>query len=344
MRKLVTVRKVREIIPIENADNIELAKIDGWQCVVKKGEFKVGDLGVYFEIDSFLPIEEKYEFLRKPCYKKMADSSEGYRLKTIKLRGTLSQGLLLPLNIFDLDFEIVEGMDLTEKLNVRLYEPPIPAQLQGKIKGMFPSFIRKTDQERIQNLSDYFEKYKDVKFECSEKLDGSSMTVYYKDRNFGIGSRNLELLEEENNTLWKIVRILDLERLMKEYSKNIALQGEIVGEGIQGNPYKLIGQKFYLFDIFDIDTGRHLTPEKRMEIYEWFKHRSNIEHVPIIAIRTIFQDFQTMDLLLGFVGSDVSRLNSKTLREGLVFKSCDYVDNDIVSFKVVNSEYLLKEG
>jgi len=169
-RKLATVRKVLDIRPIEGADAIELAIIGGWQCVVKKGDFKVGDLGVYFEIDSFLPIEPKYEFLRKSSYRQLPTGEEGFRLRTVRLRGALSQGLLLPLGEFtDLP---VDTYDLTSFLKVTKYEPPMPACLAGDAAGSFPSDIPKTDAERIQNLADYFEQYKEAEFEVTEKLDG----------------------------------------------------------------------------------------------------------------------------------------------------------------------------
>lgn len=175
-RKLVTLRKVSEIKPIENADFIELVRIDGWQCVVKKGDFKFGDIGLYFEIDSFLPIEPRFEFLRKSCYKKLVDGTEGFRLKTVKLKGCVSQGLLLPLSIFpDVIFypELIgKTDDYSGLLGVIKYEPPLPANLKGMVKGLFPSFIKRTDQERCQNLPDYFELYKDWEFEITEKLDG----------------------------------------------------------------------------------------------------------------------------------------------------------------------------
>ena len=143
-RKLVTHRVIKDIIPIEGADLIELAIVDGWQCVVKKGEFKVGDTGVYFEVDSFLPIKPEYEFLRKGGYKVVEGLGEGFRIRTIKLKGKLSQGLLLPL-----EGEPQFDVDLSEAYGVRKYEKPIPAQLQGKVKGNFPDFLRKTDQERV---------------------------------------------------------------------------------------------------------------------------------------------------------------------------------------------------
>ena len=160
-RKLATIETVKELKPIPDADLIELAIVRGWQCVVKKGEFKPGDKGVYFEVDSFLPLDDKYEFLKKTSYKQMREEY-GYRLKTCKFRGQISQGLFLPLKQFDelkdMVFDI--GDDVTKELNIKLYEPPIPAHLAGEVKGAFPTFLRKSDQERIQNLLHYFEKYK----------------------------------------------------------------------------------------------------------------------------------------------------------------------------------------
>ncbi len=138
-RKLASIRKISDLTPIEGADKIELATIDGWKVVVAKDvNHKVGDLIVYCEVDSFLPIREDFEFLRKSSYKKMADGSEGFRLKTIKLRGQISQGLILPLkeaydvfkrNTPNMDMGWFEGLDVTEMLNIVKYEPPVPAQL-----------------------------------------------------------------------------------------------------------------------------------------------------------------------------------------------------------------------
>jgi hypothetical protein len=152
-RNLATIRRIKEINPIEGADAIELAVVDGWQVVVAKNVgHQVGDLVVYCEIDSFLPIESEFEFLRKSSYKKMGDQ-EGFRLKTIKLRGQISQGLILPYSVipiaqFATAADLPEGMDVSEMLGIVKYEPPIPAHLAGKVKGSFPSFLRKTDEER----------------------------------------------------------------------------------------------------------------------------------------------------------------------------------------------------
>ena len=157
----------------------------------------------------------------------MVDGTEGFRLRTIKLRGQVSQGLILPIHVLPLLEMVSEGQDVTEMLGIVKYEPPIPAELAGKVKGLFPSFLRKTDEERIQNLSGELEEWKDTKFYVTEKLDGSSATFYYKDGVFGVCSRNLELLETEENTFWKFARQVDLENKMREFDINISLQGEV---------------------------------------------------------------------------------------------------------------------
>jgi hypothetical protein len=164
-RKLVTFRTVSDIRPIKDADMIELAIVDGWQLVVKKNEFNIGDRAVYCEVDSFIPCKPEFEFLRKSSYKKMGEE-EGFRLKTLRLRGEISQGLLLPLSSVDLKGDENEE-DLASLLGIKLYEPPLPAQLAGLVAGLFPSFIQKTDQERVQNLTG--------------KLWGTGRTVTYTD-------------------------------------------------------------------------------------------------------------------------------------------------------------------
>ncbi|MCP5107254.1 MAG: RNA ligase (ATP) [bacterium] len=346
-RKLATIRTVNEIKPIEGADMIELALVDGWQCVVKKGEFKPGDPGVYFEIDSYLPIEERYEFLRKSSYKKIPDQlqgqrAEGFRLKTVKLRGQISQGLILPLDLFPELKTTSMGSEVTESLHVELYEPPIPANLAGQVRGKLPGFLMKTDEERIQNLPEYFTEYTTMSFECTEKIDGSSMTVYYTGDDLGVCSRNLNLKEDEANTLWKVANQLQLHTLLKELNKNLALQGEIAGEGIQKNPLKIKGQQFFLFNIWNIDKREHLSPDERMDIFHFLEERVPIRHVPVISPgMKVFEKYKTMGELLDYaVGK--SLLNKDVHREGIVFKSLESIGREIVSFKAISNKYLLK--
>ena len=339
-RKLATIRKIQDIQPIEGADAIELAIVDGWKVVVAKNvEYKVGDTVVYCEIDSFLPIQEEFEFLRKSSYKKMGDQ-EGFRLRTIKLRGQVSQGLIIPISVvpitqFATASTLPEGMDVTEMLGIVKYEPPIPAELSGKVKGSFPSFLRKTDEERVQNLSREYDEYKNRyknQFYVTEKLDGSSATFYYNNGVFGVCSRNLELLETEGNTFWKVAREMDLENKLKNYGKNLSLQGELIGEGIQGNPYKIKGQKVMFFNVFDIDE------QERMSLGGFIKviDDLNLEFVPFVELN--FELPKNIDDLLKYAEGN-SKLNYNTEREGIVIRSI----NTKISFKVISNKFLLQE-
>jgi RNA ligase (TIGR02306 family) len=341
-RKLASVRVINDIQKIPEADMIELAIVDGWKVVVAKNVgHKIGDMVIYCEIDSFLPIKEEFEFLRKSSYKKMGDQ-EGFRLKTIKLRGQVSQGLILPISVLnppDTNIYVTpfEGLDVTEMLNIVKYEPPIPAELAGKVKGLFPSFIRKTDEERVQNLASEYELYKTqnkdgIKFYVTEKLDGSSATFYFKDGVFGVCSRNLELLETEGNTFWKVARELMLEEKLGTLDNNICLQGELIGEGIQGNPYKIKGQTVRFFNAFNIDTQDYLGLTEFITLVNGMK----LETVPVLD--TNFTLPETIEEMLK-VAEDKSILNPSFDREGIVIRSVDRT----ISFKAISNKFLLNE-
>lgn len=350
-RKLASVRTVSEITQIDGADSIESATIDGWNCVVKKGEFKPGDLCIYFEIDSFLPVKPEFEFLRKSCYKKMADGREGFRLKTIRLRGTLSQGLALNLSILNrTDVDSYQGEDVTEILGVTKYEQPIPAQLQGVCKGTLPSFLRKTDQERVQNI---WNKVKDCDdtFEVTLKLDGTSCTFYLYEDKFGVCSRNMDLVENENNTLWKIAKRYDIEgtlrKIKEELGLELALQGEVIGEGIQGNREELIGQDFFLFDIWYIVGYSYMPPPVRHLFYTTYLEHADIKHIPVIECFKKLNSFENIKDVLEY--ADGPSINN-SVREGVVFRTncirkydSDKFKPDDISFKVISNKFLLEE-
>ena len=335
-RKLASIQSVLDLQPIEGADLIEVATVNGWKLVVKKGEFQKGDLAIYCEIDSMLPICDEFEFLRKGCYK-VVDGKEGFRLKTIKLRGQVSQGLLIPISTLKgkIDNGVYNtlsiGDDVTKALGVWKFEPPIPAQLAGVMRGNFPSFIPKTDEERIQNLTSAYDNYKTNTFYVTEKLDGSSATFYHNNGVFGVCSRNIDLLETEDNTFWKVARQLDIEPLLSAMG-NFALQGELIGEGIQGNPYKIKGQTVYFFNCFDIDKQSYMP-------YEQFiitMTMNGLTHVPVIA--PSFTLPETIDELLVYAEGK-SLLNEQTNREGIVVRS----HNRNISFKAISNNWLLKE-
>lgn len=344
MRKMATVRRIDQIRPILDADAIECAVIGGWTVVVKKGEFKVGDVAVYCEIDSWIPTEIA-PFLSKGQEPREYEGVKGERLRTVKLRGQLSQGLLLPFTAGmateigappGAKFTDYVGVEVSDLLNIRKFEPPIPAQLAGDVKGPFPGFIPKTDQERVQNLSAELDAWSEEAdfWEVTEKLDGSSMTAYMRDGEFGVCSRNLELKRNADNSLWKAAEHQVLETILAGCGSNIALQGELIGEGIQGNPYKKRGQHFFLFDAYLIDEGRYMSPRERHE----FIARTGISHVPIIDRGGILRDIDMEGILLGAEGKSI--LNEQTEREGLVFKR----EDGKASFKAISNKFLLKGG
>ena len=337
MRKMATIRKIDALRPIEGADAIECAIVGGWTCVVKKGEYVAGDLAVYCEIDSFIPTAIA-PFLTKPGhYAKTFEGVEGERLRTVKLRGQLSQGLLLPMHVLtNYGADLFEGYDVSEVLGITKYEAPIPAELAGEVKGMFPSMIPKTDQERIQNLSAELEQWKteNLTWEVTEKLDGSSMTVYVMDGDVGVCSRNLDLKRNPDNSLWRAALKHDLEEKLKIGGRNLAVQGELIGNGIQGNKYKMRDQDFYVYDIYDINTGRYYSPAERKAFVEVFK----LNHCPVLHRAT--ELLISVDSLLALAEGKSVMGTIGCEREGLVYKC----NEKQVSFKAISNKFLLKGG
>ena len=346
MRKLATIQKILKVESIKDADSIEMIQILGWELVSQKGTYKVGDYCVYCEVDSLLPIKPEFEFLRKSCYKKMSDGTEGFRIKTIRLRGQISQGIAFPLSILSPNnVHIEEGFDVTELLNIVKFEPPIPACLEGEMKGAFPSFIPVSDETRIQVLQPELTRFKGTKCYYSEKLDGSSMTTFIKDDQFGVASRGMELVESEKNSFWKVARQLDLENKLRSLNMNIGYQGEIIGEGIQKNKYKLKGQTAYCFNLFNIDK------------YEYFNYKDLVEitkrlKIPMVPVLSDY--FELIDDIPTLVemAKRKSVLNPLADAEGIVIRPLEIVlvgrsefnfAGNRLSFKSINPIFLLNE-
>jgi len=338
-RKLASIQRVLDVQPIPNADAIEVLTILGWKVVAKKGEFKVGDLVVYFEVDSILKESPEVEFLRK----------SNFRIKTIKLRGQVSQGLCLPLsvlpeafhNVFkqQADPDVVVGNDVTALLEVEKYEVYVPAQLAGERKGNFPDWLHKTDEMRIQAVPEILYKHQNKEFIVTEKVDGSSMTVYIKDGEFGVCSRNFDMKETETNSFWKTARAYDLENKMRSLNRNIAFQGELIGPGVQGNKYKLNALQYRIFNVFNIDTGLHLDFEEAAEIVRYLQLAS----VPILHCHYILPN--TVDELVEY-SKGRCHFNPDVHREGIVLRPAinEYSEElrGRLSFKCINPDFLLK--
>jgi RNA ligase (TIGR02306 family) len=330
-RQLVTQRTVADIQPIPGADNIVCATVDGWKVVVKKGEFAVGDPCVFFEVDSFLPAtDDRFAFLAKT--KRLWRGKEGYRLKTIKLKGQISQGLALPMSMFP------EGLPTAI---VEKWEDDVSIQIGGAAKGSFPSFLRKTDQERIQNCFNKIDK--NAHYEVTVKMDGTSLTVFNKDGEFGVCSRNQQLKTDEENAGNLYVQQLPS---FKDLPEGFAVQAEICGPGIQGNRAGLPSVQTFVFDIFDIKAGEYLTPAARVEMCEKF----GWTHAPIIG-RGIPEyrgpgnwvgpcaELSSLAEALAFAETFKYPRNNE-LAEGLVYKRADGKD----SFKIISNAFLLKYG
>lgn len=346
MRKLATIRKIDALTPIEGADKIEVATVGGWKVVAQKGLYKVGDLAVYFEIDSWIP-EEVAPFLVKGKEARVFEGVKGERLKTIKLRGQISQGLLMPL----IEVEkfagnplraYFEDEDVTELLGIKKWEKAIPAQLAGTCKGNFPTVIPKTDQERAQNLVKEITQAIEAEqaFEVTEKLEGSSMTCYLIKGEFGVCSRNMDLKETEGNSFWATARKEDIEAKMRAVDEHwdFAIQGELIGPGIQGNIYSMKECEFRVFDVYNIQSGGYLDPEDRRALID----RMGLKHVPVLAARAKLLDtlgIKNVEDALKFAEGKSVMGTIGCEREGVVFKEV----NGGMTFKAISNVYLLGE-
>ena len=354
MRKLASVQKIEEVKDIPNADRIQAYRVQGWWVVDQKDKYQVGDKVIYCEVDSWIP-HELAPFLSKGQEPKEYNGVKGNRLRTIKLKGQLSQGLILPISLKPLDnpinteFSFIGhdlGSDVSSILGIQKWEAPIPAQLQGVTKGNFPSFIKKTDQERAQNLWDWIEEegILDVPVEITTKLDGSSITVYCNKGEVGVCSRNLDLkLDQEGNTFVDTAMksgILDkLKQIHHNTARSLAIQAELMGEGIQKNREGLKGHDFFIYDIWDIDRQCYLGHAERMVSLRMIDPEYSYYHVPVLYSNQTLRDIgvETLDDLLKL--AEGPSLNNP-VREGIVIKAM----GGSFSFKAISNKFLMKNG
>lgn len=370
-RKLVTIRKIKDIQDIEGADRIKLAIVDGWKTIVKNGEFNIGDYGVYFEIDSLIPMEDsRFEFLNST--KTMFGVKSRY-IKTIRLRGQISQGLVLPIHLLKEIQEVVGDnpedfldQDFAEVLGVQKYEEPDDAPIGSEKRGSFPFYIQKTGENRIQNVFDLMkENYKDVVFIPTLKMDGSSMTVAYVnnpayftgkvDKDYDettteqtwVASHRLVLREPQadpetgevrKNAFYEAYYRSGLDTKLKEWcienNTQIAVQGELLGPKIQKNFEGFNEYTFRAFYVYLIDEGRRATPSEFLKICEELDIETVKHYEPI----KVFEVFSTVEEILEFA-EGASEKNPK--REGLVFKADVLHNGQPLSFKAISNTYLL---
>jgi RNA ligase (TIGR02306 family) len=339
MRTLASVQRISDLQPIEGADKIELASVLGWKIVVEKGLYKVGDLAIYMEIDSVLPAVPEFSFLEK----------HNYRIKTIRLRGQVSQGILFPLHLLDaftdgyLPEQITEGRDVSGVMKVVKYDPPEVSEggsgfMTGFTKGNFPSYVAKTDETRIQAVPKLLAELGDTPVYVSVKMDGTSGTFAIRGGEIDICSRNMSKKDEGNCVYWNVAKKYKIPEILKRCD-NIVIQGEVVGPGIQKNKLKLSEIDLFVFNIYDVKEGRYYDFVDFLN----FCQDNDLKTVPILEINKNLSGFSIENLLELARGKYDSGHN----REGIVIRPMQekysHVLKGRMSFKVINNDFLLKE-
>lgn len=335
---LARVVTVDQILPIEDADAIELAFVLGWQCVVKKGQFKIGDMAVYICIDSVLdPEHDNFKFL------------DGKRLRSRKIRGALSQGLLGPLSWitsygeYDLN-KVKVNENVTSQLRVLKYIAKTEIDQYKNSNDTyikFPEFVPKTDEERVQNKGSKFltELYdKGVEVVITIKDDGTSTSFVLNDDKFVICGRNFTLDHDKNSAnYFKIAKLFDIENKMRAFGKNIAIQGEIVGPKINCNRLKLTDFDFRVFNIWDINYKCYMDWDDVINI----TNNMGLHCVRLVYKGPLTEAMTNRTELLKM--ADTEEYAPGIPAEGIVIKTNNYVGKR-VSFKVISNRYLLEHG
>lgn len=342
-RRMAWVARVEEIFPIPERDRIVQYRIGGWKVIDGIGKYSVGDMVIYVSVDSWVP-NTLAPFLSRDKEPRVYEGVPGERLKTIKMGGALSQGLLLPLSVAydldpaDYDHSFVEDDDVTELLGILKWERT-PEFRAANAKGNFPYFLRKTDQERVQNVRPRtLEQVGPATYEVTEKLEGQSFTAYLWDGVFGVCSRNLELKADEPSTWVDTAKRYDLETKLRAFyertGEQIAIQGEQVGPGIEGNIYKLDSVRLYVYDVFNIAEQKYLSPAMARAVVDLL----GLDYVPVVDIAFELPERYCDDLLE--MAERCSAL-APYHAEGLVFKA-NSVKTDF-SFKAVSNFYLMRD-
>ncbi len=344
MRKLASIQRIWKIEPIEGADRIELANVLGWQSVVNRGQFRPMDLAAYFEIDSFLPIRPVFEFMRRSSYRKTDIMGEGFRLRTMRFRGQVSQGLLLPISQFpELPTNVELGTDVTEILGVRKWEIEEKATTGGTVIGTLPPDVPHTDETRVQAEPDLIGDFAGLEYYITTKMDGSSHSVSLDEDGFHVTGHNYEYKDDGKSALYELVKREDIEKkVRKYYEKNelhlLTIQGELCAPGIQQNRLKLIRPEWYVFTI-RLD-GKRVGLRKMQEVCE----NLSLQMVPVEEVEMdLPSKYPTVEALLQRADGEYPKGGKK---EGIVIRPTEPVFCErigaLLSMKVVSNKFLLK--
>lgn len=329
-RKLVSIQRIESLEPIVGADQIVKARVMGWDVVVKKAEFAVGDPCVFFEIDSVLPDGAPWAEFMRP---------RGFRVKTARLRGVLSQGLALPVAILPTGAAPAADADLRDLLGVTKYEPELPDSRE--VAGPFPGAVPKTDEIRLQSALGVLDELRGQPFYVTTKCDGASATYYRApDGAFTACSRNWALVPGPN-PVW---RMAERHRLAEALPSGFAIQGELCGPGIQHNRLGLTELALLVFSVHDVRAGRRLDHGELVA----FAATHGLTTVPI-------EEVVTGDHAAGYPHSLAHWLErarglyagTRNRKEGIVVRPLTETLSPTLggrlSFKVINNDFLLKD-
>lgn len=344
MRKLASIQRIWKIEPIEGADRIELVHVLGWQCVVNKGQFREMDLAVYFEVDSFLPVAPEFEFLRASSYRKTDVMGEGFRLRTMKFRGQISQGLLLPVSAFpEIPADAELGMDVTEIIGIKKWEIEERITTGGTMIGTLPYDIPHTDETRVQAEPDLIQEFAGLEYYISTKMDGSSHSVGIDENGFHVTGHNYEYKDDGNSPFYEFIKEIGLREKMEDFAAengltDFTIQGELCAPGIQKNRLKLTKPVWYVFTIRE--NGKRIGLERMLEICRILQ----LESVPIEEVGTdLPSKYPTVEALLERADGNYPNGGKK---EGIVIRPTEPVYSErisaVLSMKVVSNKYLLK--
>ena len=339
MRKLASIQKVIAVEPIPGADRIVSTQINGWRCVTKKGEFAPGDLGVFLEIDSIPPDTEAFRFLWTKRGEPPGPRPGNFRIRTMRLRGSLSQGLLLPLSAVGLPADLTEGEDVTERIGIGRYEPPLPAG--GDMRAGFPRSVPKTGEPRIQSMPELLAELHGRPWVATLKLDGASATYLIDpdDGTFHACSRNYSL-QPGKSAYWGVAEALGLADRLGSVDGRYALQGELCGPGVHKNPLGLGSLSWFMFDAWDLVDARRLTPEELVALGASLE----LPLAPVVADGEQFDHDQ--ESLLALAEGRYPGTNNE--REGIVVRAQDGATSEALgkrlSFKVISNRYLLAQA
>ena len=344
MRKLASIQRVYAVEPIEGADRIEMAKVLGWQCVVNKGSFAPMDLGVYFEIDSFLPIRPEFEFLRGTSYRSSDLMGEGFKLRSMKFRGQISQGLLLPLATFqEIPSNVQVGQDVSELLGVRKWEIEERATTGGNVIGGLPYDVPHTDETRVQAEPELIQAFAGLEYYISTKMDGSSHSICVDEDGFHVTGHNYEYKDDDSSAFYRLVNERKYKAALERFAKisgdqTVTVQGEFCAPGIQQNRLRLSRPEWYVFTIRE--NGKRVGLERMKEICR----ACGFNMVPIEEVgMDLPSKYPTVEALLERADGDYPNGWKK---EGIVVRTTEPVYNEIIggplSMKIVSNKYLLK--